>query len=94
MKHSVQLIVYSGKDTTPFRKEWILPNVTPEEFDVKKHTGSVFMYPEGKELTAESMYVWKYCTPENNEEERQLIEMGKIAAPLRVGTYGEKNERQ
>lgn len=76
MKHTIQMIVYSGKVLMPFRKEWELPPVSAEDFDATKHLGKVFMYPDG-DITDNMVYMWKICVPETKEEEQKLIELGK-----------------
>ena len=75
----MSLIVYSGMEERPFRKDWELPDITAEEFDSTKHIGKVFMHPDnGTGLPdIQGMYVWQWCTPENEEEETRLVEMGK-----------------
>lgn len=97
MKRTMSLIVYSGKDLPVFRKDWELPNITVAEFDPVKHQGKVFMYPErdilkGEQMDINGMYMWQSCCPENNEEENELVLMGKIPCPIIKGTYGSKKE--
>ena len=79
MKHRMSLIVYNGMDGKVFRKDWELPDITAEEFDVSKHMGKVFMHPDGDLPTDQGMYVWQYCIPKDAKEENKLIKMGKWA---------------
>ena len=82
MKHRMSLIVYNGMEPKDvYRKDWELPDLTPEQFDPKQHMGKLFMHPDGKVPTIEGMYVWQYCQPENDDEEKLLIEMGKWGYP-------------
>lgn len=76
MRNTLQMIVYNDSELMPQRKEWELPPITPEEFDVGIHVGKVFQYPEG-ELTNNMVYMWKICVPETKAEEEKLIELGK-----------------
>lgn len=70
------LVVYSDKPERVFRKDWELPDISPEEYDVQKHSGKIFAHPDNFPVP-DSMYVWQWCVPENDDEEKLLIEMGK-----------------
>ena len=88
MKNTMCLIVYNGeKADNVFRKDWELPRVSAEEFDPNIHAGKVFQHPEGS-ITLNSVYCWKYCSPENEEEEKLLISMGKWNSPYSAENYG------
>ncbi len=83
MKHTVQVIIYKGMEK-PLRQHFDMPDVSIEDFDTNIHHGKIFMWNRsGKdEPEKEMVYMWNYCTPENDEEKNKLIELGKWAKDI------------
>lgn len=83
MKQILEIIIYPNNEEKqmPIRAAFDLGGVTAEEFDPSTHNGKVFLYPEFDiskgPYPNQFIYIWKVCYPDNEEEKRLLVEMGK-----------------
>lgn len=94
MKNNLEIIIF--KENEVYRQTFDLGFVSPEEFDVAKHQGKVFMWTleEGAtEPTRNSVYVWKTCGPETDEERIKLKGMGKYYSSFTIKGADAKSDQ-
>lgn len=79
-----KLEMYSRKGDEIVRQNYLLPNITVEEFDPKLHICKIFEWGDGDIKQPDFphngdnlIYIWRTAMPETDEEKKRLIDSGK-----------------